>query len=135
MSLTILVVIVIAVLAGAFVLISRRAAAPVPVAERDAPDEVDGIVSEPVPVNGIAHVAEPDRITWTKQFDPSSGALNDDARLRLIEDLGLLRAAWCIPLLEQALQEEADPEHRAAAQRALALCRSGAADGGRAGAT
>ncbi|HEX3464407.1 MAG TPA: hypothetical protein VHS78_10210 [Candidatus Elarobacter sp.] len=123
MTLTILVLVVLVALAGAFVMLTRRDAAAVPAARNDGlGDEEEGIVSEPVPVNGTAHVAEPDRITWTRQFDPHSGPLDDAARLRLIEDLGMLRASWCVPLLEQACREETDPAHREAAQRALASC-------------
>jgi hypothetical protein len=74
-------------------------------------------------VNGTGHVSEPERITWPKRFDASTGALDADARLCLINDLGLLRAPWCVPLLEQASREERDPAHRNAVQRALLLCR------------
>ena len=122
MSLTILVLAVIVVLVAAFVLLNRRNAAAVPAAQPDNVED-DGVVSEPVPVNGTAQVAEPNGVTWTKQFDASSEPLDDAARLRLIDDLGMLRASWCIPLLEQALREETDPAHRDAAQRALASCR------------
>jgi hypothetical protein len=120
MSLTILVVIVVAVLATVFVVMNRRDYM-LPTAEREVPGDANGVVSEPVPVNVAASGSEPDRITWTKEFDASFGDLDDDARLCLIEDLGLLRAEWCIPLLKRALREETDPKHRAAAQRALAL--------------
>src|ERR1700733_7058225 len=60
---------------------------------------------------------------WTQQFEPRSGALDDEARLRLINDLGMLRAPWCVPLLVLACEEETDPAHRVAAQLALARCR------------
>jgi hypothetical protein len=63
------------------------------------------------------------RIRWTKQFEPRSGALDEQARLRLINDLGMLRAPWCVPLLVQACEEETEPAHRVAAQLALARCR------------
>lgn len=123
MAFTILVLVVVAVLIAAFVLLMRRDSAAVRSGEPEIADEDDRVVSEPVPVNGSAQITEPDRITWTKQFDPRSGALGDAARLRLIEDLALLRAPWCVPILEQASREESDPAHRDAAQRALALCR------------
>ena len=63
------------------------------------------------------------RVRWTEQFEPRSGALDDEARLRLINDLGMLRAPWCVPLLVLACEEETDPAHRVAAQLALARCR------------
>ncbi len=124
MTLTVLAIIVLALLGGVFVVLTRRDSAAVrAVGEPDVADDDDRVVSEPVPVNGAAQVAEPNRITWTKQFDPNSAALDDDARLRLIGDLALLRAPWCVPILEQASREESDPAHRDAAQRALTLCR------------
>lgn len=123
MTFTILVLIVVAVLAVAFFALTRRDSAAVRSGAPEIVDEDDRVVSEPVPLNGTAQVAEPDRITWPKQFDPKSGALDSAARLRLIEDLALLRAPWCVPILEQASREESDPAHRDAAQRALALCR------------
>lgn len=126
MAFTILVLVVIAVLAAAFFALTRRDTAAVRSREPELADEADRVVSEPVPVNGAAQVAEPNRITWTKQLDPSSATLDDAARLRLIEDLALLRAPWCVPILEQATREESDPAHRDAAQRALALCREAA---------
>ena len=126
MTFTILVIVVLVVLAAAFVALTRRDTAAVGAREPDTVDEADRVVSEPVPVNGTAQVAEPNRITWIKQFDPNSGALDAAARLRLIEDLALLRASWCVPVLEQACREETDPKHRDAAQRALELCRDAA---------
>lgn len=122
MTFTILVLVVLAVLAAAFFGLTRRETAAVRAREPEVADD-DRVVSDPVPVNGSAQVSEPDRITWTKQFDPRSGALDDAARLRLLEDLALLRAPWSVPILEQASREERDPAHRDAAQRALALCR------------
>jgi hypothetical protein len=60
-------------------------------------------------------------ITWPSRL--SSGApMDDDARLRLIRDLGLIRAAWVVPILTQAAQEERKPEHRDAVRQALAAC-------------
>jgi len=122
MTFTILVLIVLAVLAAAFFALTRRDTVAVRARDREFSND-DGVVSDPVPLNGTAQVSEPDRITWTKQFDPRSGALDDAARLRLIEDLALLRAPWCVPILEQACREETDPANRNAAQRALTLCR------------
>jgi hypothetical protein len=58
------------------------------------------------------------------EFEPRSGILDDADRLKLINDLGMLRASWCVPLLQRACEEEHDPANRAAAQTALALCRA-----------
>lgn len=129
MALTILILVVVAALAVAFFMLARRDAAAVPVAHAAIADEADGIVSEPVPLNGTAHLRDRGQLTWAKQFDSSSGPLSDEARLALIEDLALLRAPWCIPLLEQACHQESSSSHRIAAQRALALCRSGCPSG------
>ncbi len=87
-------------------------------------DAEDGVVSEPVPIAparpaGLA-TAPMREITWTRQFEPRSGSLDDAARLKLIEDLAMLRAPWCVKLLEKAATEEQIPANRAAAERALA---------------
>jgi hypothetical protein len=120
---TILIVVVaVAVLAVGFIMLTRRDPPIAPSGTSTASEDIDSVVSEPSPVEGTAHLAEADRVTWTEQFNPSSGALGDDARLRLIEDLGLLRAAWCVPLLEQACHQEFAPALRAAAQHALSCC-------------
>lgn len=68
--------------------------------------------------------ADGGHIRWTQGFAPQSGALGDDARLHLINDLGMVRAAWCEPLLEQAIAEESDPALQAAAKAALERCRA-----------
>ncbi|HZO92233.1 MAG TPA: hypothetical protein VFB22_00560 [Candidatus Baltobacteraceae bacterium] len=77
------------------------------------PAEADGVVGEPVPVAPT--------IRWAQQF-ASRGELDDAARLKLINDLGFLRAAWCVPLLSEAYREERDPALRAAALDALEAC-------------
>lgn len=109
----------------------------------------DGIVSEPVPmprrlpdagmqayvqsssaVGAAARLAgepsdlaraptEPRRVRWSRQFDPAGGTLSDEARLKLIVDLGLVRAAWSDAILEQALSEETDPAYVLAVRVAL----------------
>jgi hypothetical protein len=58
-------------------------------------------------------------ITWPRQLDRQSGTLDDTARLRLIEDLGVVHAPWCVPILRQAYEEERDPGIRRAARDAL----------------
>lgn len=121
MTLMIFVVVVLLALAIGFVVMMRREppAAAVAVARED--DDIEGIVSEPEPIGNGAH-ATLRAITWTQQFEPRSGTLSDDARLKLINDLGLLRAPWCVAILRQAYEEETDPAHRVAAQLALARC-------------
>lgn len=119
-----------------------------PVAVAAPRDEfVDGVVSDPVPVEarraatepsyvpspsvmgasaavaGDAPVpsapSEPRRMRWSRQFDPPGGTLSDEARLRLIGDLGLVHADWSDAILEQALLEEMDPVYLSAAHAAL----------------
>jgi hypothetical protein len=48
--------------------------------------------------------------------------MDDEARLRLIRDLGLIQAAWVVPILTQAYKEEREPSHRDAVRQALAAC-------------
>jgi hypothetical protein len=127
---------IIVVLVIVFVVLSRRSsAAPSDDAARDSEME-EGVVSEPVPVAATAPrativKAEGEVATatasgtaprWAKQFEPRSRILDDASRLRLINDLGMLRAAWCIPLLERAWEEETDPTNKIAARQALARC-------------
>ncbi|MCW3101223.1 MAG: hypothetical protein JWL77_6841 [Chthonomonadaceae bacterium] len=114
---------VVALAALAFIVKGRRQTSSA--AARAFDDFEEGTISEPLPIQAIESlpVAEEQQITWTKQFEPRSGQLSDEARLRLINDLGLLRAPWCVPLLSQACEEEIDPAHRVAAQLALARCR------------
>src|ERR1700730_6687993 len=85
-------------------------AAEVPDAADDVPDEVS--VPEAVPSP-----------SWPERVHRANDVLDDEARLRLIKDLGMLRAAWCVPILEQAAEEESNPELHAAALAALAKCR------------
>jgi hypothetical protein len=108
------IVVAVAVVAVAVALVawSRARRAPAPLVT--APVEVDGIVSEPVPI-------APD-VRWAKQFAPHGATLDDDARRKLIDDLGFVRAAWCVPLLRQAYEEERDPALRRAALDALEAC-------------
>jgi hypothetical protein len=61
-------------------------------------------------------------ITWPQQLDPRSRDLDDAARLRLIEDLRVVHAPWCVPILQQAYEEERDPALRRAASDALITC-------------
>jgi hypothetical protein len=68
---------------------------------------------------------EPQRadIHWSKRFEPRDGAFDEETRLNLIRDLGIVRAPWGVPLLTQAYEEEPAIEHRRAALRALAAYR------------
>jgi hypothetical protein len=83
----------------------------------DVPDTVDDVPEE----ISIAEPAAPP--SWPQRVHRVNGALDDEARLRLIRDLGMLRAAWCIPILERAAEEESNPDLNAAALAALAKCR------------
>jgi hypothetical protein len=121
--LLIVIGLVVALAVAAFILNGRREVAPV--AARVFNDFDEGPIREPLSIQAIEPlpVAEEPQIHWTKQFEPRSGRLSDEARLQLINDLGLLRAPWCLPLLTQAYEEEPDLTHRAAAQLALARFR------------
>jgi hypothetical protein len=57
-------------------------------------------------------------ITWTAGLTES--ALDEPARLRLIDDLTLLAAPWTIDLLRRAHHEETSPGVRARIEAALA---------------
>ncbi len=61
-------------------------------------------------------------ITWPTLLDPRSTTLDNAARLRLIEDLAVVHASWCVPILQQAYEEERDPALRGAARDALIAC-------------
>jgi hypothetical protein len=121
MTLMILVVVVLVALAIGFVMMIRREPPPVAAVAVREDDDIEGIVSGPEPIGNGASATRR-TITWTQQFEPRSGSLSDEARLKLINDLGLLRAPWCVPLLAQAYEEETDPAHRVAVQLALARC-------------
>jgi hypothetical protein len=81
-------------------------------------NDVEEIVPAVVPITPAAPVP-----MWPQRVQPDAGALDDEARLRLINDLGLLRAAWCLPILEEACVQETDPALHDAAVAALARCR------------
>jgi hypothetical protein len=131
------VVAIIVVLGIAFVVLSRRNGEAVADDSARDPEIEDGVVSEPVPVPAtatrstavkeeveVATATAPGAVThWAKQFEPRSGTLDDAARLKLINDLGMLRAPWCVPLLKRAYEEESDPANRVAAQAALSRYR------------
>jgi len=61
-------------------------------------------------------------IGWPSRLGSASGPMDDEVRLRLIKDLGLIHAAWVVPILTQAYKEEREPSHRDAVRQALAAC-------------
>jgi len=61
-------------------------------------------------------------IRWPSRLGSASGRMDDEARLRLIRDLALIRAAWVVPILTQAYKEEREPAQRDAVRQALAAC-------------
>jgi hypothetical protein len=146
----VVLMVAVAVVIGFVVMAGRRPGA----LERRANDPEDGVVSEPVPIvlsmparaanryraddvtvvsddpiQAVVPSASRPDVRWTKQFEPRSGTLSDQSRLGLINDLGMLGAPWCIPLLAAACDQEPDPAHRVAAQLALARCVEGAPSG------
>jgi hypothetical protein len=90
----------------------------------DRPDVLDvAPVRLPDAVPAMPHViadAEEPPITWTAQL--TAATLDEAARLRLIDDLVLLRDAWSVALLRRAHGEEPAPHVRARIGEALAAC-------------
>jgi hypothetical protein len=131
----VLIVLGLAIIVGWNLLTRRRGSpaavrVPVPAAappradvafDVDVPSAVDELPDE-VPI--LESVALP---SWPERVHRANAALDDEARLRLIGDLGMLRAAWCVPILERAAEEETNPDLHAAALAALAKCRRPAA--------
>jgi hypothetical protein len=126
----VLIVVVLAVVAAAVLFFIRRrseeeepVAASVPntfrLPEREMWDEIPVVVGAPPVVPPIVVAV----VTWPARIQRTGESLDAEARLRLITDLGMLRASWCVPILEQASEEETDPDLRTAAQTALAKCR------------
>jgi HEAT repeat protein len=74
-------------------------------------------------VAAAAAVPEAAQIAWPQQLLNGEGSLEPEARLRLIDDLGLIGAAWCVPLLARAYDEETDAAATHAVLRALNACR------------
>jgi len=99
-------------------------AVPVETPAEAAPDEpapAAAAPDEPAPADAAPSEPMPE-IRWTRRFS-RNGALDDQTRLGLIRDLGLVRAAWGVPLLLQAYDEEREPEYRRAVLVALAAYR------------
>ena len=126
MFLIVAIIVILVGVAVVFAAVTLMKGEPVPVGTSRHDDATDAVVSEPVPVFDEAVAVEPaPEIRWAEQFASRSGALDDAARLKLINDLGILRAPWCVELLEQATAEETEPALRVAVQLALARCREG----------
>jgi len=129
----VLIVLGLVIIVGAVVMTRRRAsrrAVPVavPVAAQPradvafdvgVPEAADDLADEVA----IAEAVVLPSPSWPEQVHGANGTLDDEARLRLIGDLGMLRAAWCVPILERAAAEETNPDLHAAALAALAKCR------------
>ena len=62
----------------------------------------------------------PSAPAWPSQVVGRAEPLDDEARARLLGDLGIVRALWCVPILAQAYEEESAPALRCAALLALA---------------
>jgi hypothetical protein len=69
---------------------------------------------------------EPPVPAWTSQVAARTEPLDDEARERLLGDLGIVRAPWCVPILAQAYAEESKPALRCAALLALVGLRGSA---------
>jgi hypothetical protein len=97
----------------------------------EMPGDVSPPLELPVPELSEAESPEPESpeptlpepepepvITWTAALTVT--ALDEAARLHLIDDLTLLAAPWTIALLRRAYQEESSPQLRARIEAALA---------------
>jgi hypothetical protein len=69
---------------------------------------------------------EPPVPAWTSQVAGPTEPLDDEARGRLLGDLGIVRAPWCVPILAQAYAEESKSALRCAALLALVGLRGSA---------
>lgn len=68
---------------------------------------------------------EPPVPAWPSQV-AGAEPLDDEARQRLLGDLGIVRAPWCVPILAQAYAEESKSALRCAALLALVGLRGSA---------
>ena len=73
--------------------------------------------------DGDGAPAPPTVVRWAKRFASRDGALDDETRLNLLRDLGIVRAPWGIPLLIEAYDEETSRDHRLQALSSLAAYR------------
>jgi len=134
-------IVILAGIAFAIARASRRSTVDATVGDRELDD---GVVSEPVPVAPRFDASQPSYVPtstvasslaptaderaaapqsrpmrWCRQFETPGVPLSDDARLKLITDLGLLRAPWSDEILTLALAEETSPALLAALRAAL----------------
>ena len=65
---------------------------------------------------------------WPLRIDDGALDLDTDAKIELIERLGLVGAPWCEEILRQADTEENEPTLRRAIACALADCKQAACD-------
>lgn len=119
MSLVLIVILCAVAALGAYVLLAARRERAVPAPSSEAADENVDVLAA---LTADREISAPVTIAWPQHFAARSGALDDDARLQLIDDLGLVRSAWCVPLLIRAYDEEPEAGHRRAALTALAAC-------------
>ena len=126
MFLIVAIIVILVGIAVVFAAMTLMKGEAVPVGASRDDGVSDAVISEPVPVfDEAVPIESAPEIRWAQQFASRSGALDDAARLKLINDLGILRAPWCVDLLEQASTEETEPALRVAVQLALARCRDG----------
>jgi hypothetical protein len=84
------------------------------------PSEADA--GAPAAPSADVTAAEPDAeiaVQWPLRVAPRSAPLDEEARARLLGDLALLRAPWCVPILAEAYAEEPSAALRRAALNAL----------------
>jgi hypothetical protein len=90
-----------------------------PSLELPVPELAEAVSPEAAPPEAAPPEPEPEPvITWTAAL--TATALDEAARLRLIDDLTLLAAPWTVELLRRAYQEESSLELRARIEAALA---------------
>jgi len=118
----ILVIAIVVVVGAVIVFVMSRAR------EGDAVAVAADSARAPFDDDGEARMIEREpEVTWPALFAPESKDLDDAARLRMINDLALVRAPWCLPILRKACEEEREPALRQAAHDAVAACESAAA--------
>ncbi len=71
------------------------------------------------------------QVPWPQRIDDAAVELDANAKIELIERLGLIGAPWCEEILKQADTEEDEPTIRRAIAFALADCKQAALDLGR----
>lgn len=72
------------------------------------------------PTESAAAAAPYADLTWTSQFSGNDEPLGAEARIELIERLGLVGAPWCADVLRAAQLQERDPAVLHAIERAFA---------------